>query len=801
MATLRDFVSEKELKFPNQGGYWTKTELSDSGYSGTTGPELGDTFFNFEKHFIYNGTEYSYKLEQTWSKIHSYPDPVPQAFYPIISIFLDLDSQSVPGCEYVIGYNQWWDYTIKRVPQEGGGYAEIRDDFNTGAFSNYKLDTKISGDLAVTGYTDNEYEFSQYYDSENNYVQEGFDVKAKQVYPEPSGYDIYWYKEDAYANILYSRSWTEPQYITGNPAYGDYTLGFSNIFDSHNNAQYTEQTPMLLSLDTNIPIIVFDHSYYQSHVYEISNAFKAYKEEDGDLTRFSQYVSDGHAVICNGYVAPSVTANTKSFQCYSDVYNGYWDVDEVKQETFKEYRYLQVFVAPNGAYPEPRVSLYKDRSGGELRAKIKVYGDIKQYRYSEDGGNNWTTVTAESASQVLTLPYEYVFYKRTNELGWLTYDKNHGGNMLLFDTEALCDDGSPYLASDYDEKNFYYPATNNTGMDELTTLMGTTGLQNGFCERYILNKADIDAIANDLLSSGGMSDNLKKGVEMLGENPINAVHGLMYFPVNVATLFNAMTSNTIFIGGYSIQTPSAMKMTGYNGYFDIGAMQILESFPSGDYRNYEPYCNLNIYLPFVGLEQLKMNKYVGKTLSIRYYLDVTSGECMACLFADGLLTDYFIGNMGISLSITLNDYSQYAGAHISGMKAAIGNQISLNPATQLSNLHTDVTLAGGGLDKLGSASVFNVSSNALSNFATTKGTDSSMLNHYLPNYVYVIFEIVETDETKNLSTLEGRRSNASGNLGSFSGYLQVEDVQLKCGIATENEKNEIKQLLHSGIYI
>ena len=56
--------------------------------------------------------------------------------------------------------------------------------------------------------------------------------------------------------------------------------------------------------------------------------------------------------------------------------------------------------------------------------------------------------------------------------------------------------------------------------------------------------------------------------------------------------------------------------------------------------------------------------------------------------------------------------------------------------------------------------------------------------------------------TPNLINLAGRASNASGTLGSFSGYLEVDEVELKTSAGmTEAEKNNFISLLHSGIII
>lgn len=782
MATLRDFVSEKKIKCPNQNGQWVEINFSNSGYSGSHGPELAEVYYNFDKHFDYNG-EKQIHWQQTWEKVHNDPNLLP-SFYPIISTSIDTnDGSVVTGALHLIGEGSWWDTAM----------SVGRDDIVSGGLGNYKLTTHMQCDSGVFYQTS--YDFEQYFQgepSDDDYQRVGFDELVSEGYAPQ--YNRHWYVPNGYANEVYYRSFCPPPFITGNVRVGD--PRFYNIFDGFSSSIYTEQTPCGVEVDTNVPVIIWDYDWYtQNHANEVNSAMHSYLS-DGDLSRFGTYVSNGNCVICNGYVAPSVTEGTKQFNMYSDVFRGYWDVDEPVNETFEEYRYLQVWVAPSlTQQTEPRVSLYKDRNGEELRARIKVYGDVKQYRYSEDGGDTWTTVTAKTAGDVLTLPWDYLYYKRTDELRWLIYDKNHGGNMLLFDSEALCDDGSPWLASDYNEKNFYYPTTNETGTPEVSTLMGTTGLKSVFSKKYVVQYSDLVTIANSLFSSGGMIEDMKKGLEMFG-NPIEAIQGLMYFPVDLATYFSLVTSSTVIIGGYEITGTNAKIMSRFNGYFDVGSIQILESFPGDDYRNFEPYCNLNIFLPFVGLESLKMNKYVGKTMSIRYYIDATTGECMACLFADGLLTDYFTGQMGVHLPISLHDYSQFAGASmqaLSGIAEGGANAVLSVPSGNLSGVAQGVA----GFE----SSMFNLKQNSINNFVTTKGTSSSLLNHYLPNYVYVIFEIVETDETSNLLTVEGRRSNASGTVGSFSGFLQVESVKLNCAGATEYEKRTVKDLLASGIYI
>ncbi len=776
MATLRQLVYDNEIHFHENRDYYAVDKFSgDSGVQGDNGPALEDAHYNVKHAFVNSNVEYVMDYEMTFERRYETQDK----YYPIIMTTIVTDESN----EYTFG-------NLRQVGEKNQDYYGWWGPDGYYGNANYGLND-YWGKMKINssgGYLHSEtYELSQGNDGAVN-TKIGFDALAIEDTVNPQ-------YNRAIGNLLNNELRTPP-YLTGPSRTGN--REYWDIFNVVYTPLYYESTPRIDEIDTNIPVLIFDNTYYSQHNTEINQKVLAYTT-DGDLTRFSEYISNGYAVFANNYIAPSVTEGTKQYNMYCDVYRGYWDIDETTEETFVESRYLQVWVAPNIVYTEPRVSLVKNRVGNELRAKIRVYGDIKQYRYSTDGGNTWTMVTAETASEVLELPWEYLFYKRTDELRWLVYDKNHGGNMLLFASDALADDGSPFLAEDYGDKSFYYDATNETGTAETSTEMATTYLASGFQRIYLCDRNDIRAISAQLFDtqSGGIWEDIKRGVEMYGENPINAVAGMTFFPFDLTTCFrNWGTAGSIWFGGYELQNVSVKELSNFNGYVDIGSIQILESFPNGDYRNYEPYCSLAIWLPFIGLQELKMNKYVGKTLSIRYYVDVLTGGCIACLFADGVLVDYFNGSMGVQLPISLSDYASFTASQIQNLTElgtsavnAVGNVATKNPIGAAEGLI--------GYEK----SIFNLSQNALSNFNTTKGASTSMINQYLPNYVYVIFSIIETEETSNLMTLEGRRTNASGTVGSFSGFLQVESVKLNCSGATDAEKAKVEQMLAQGIYI
>ena len=86
-----------------------------------------------------------------------------------------------------------------------------------------------------------------------------------------------------------------------------------------------------------------------------------------------------------------------------------------------------------------------------------------------------------------------------------------------------------------------------------------------------------------------------------------------------------------------------------------------------------------------------------------------------------------------------------------------------------------------------------------------------MINCYLPQTIDLIFEYQEDiyyNEDTHRSTIAtdyypyfGQPSMRSGQINTFTGYLKCQSVKLECGIATERERERLKQMLLSGIYI
>lgn len=485
--------------------------------------------------------------------------------------------------------------------------------------------------------------------------------------------------------------------------------------------------------------------------------------------------------------------------------------------TERYYRFVR------GKVLNGKLALYKidGIDNGILKYGVSLIGTLYGCQYSVDG-ITWNDTD--------TFPFEYFYRERTKELGTFKFALTNSVTRTPIFKDR--DDAEKYQRNEKDKTDAenwkdisrYDPdIVNKTGDSDDTTIFGQVYTRSFFSQQYICDASAIIDISNGLfdVSSGGIFEKIKKGVEMYGNNPMDSVQSLTFYPMDLTSVFtNNISQNYIYFGGYKydLSQGTARKIVYPNGYKDLGTFQLKPSF-NNSYRDYEPYTKLRVYLPYIGWRNLDLKRYLNKSVTVRYYIDTrTNGLCTACLIADNLLVDYFNGQMGVSMPITMTDYTAYANAQMqtllqgataisNGIPSAIGSGVQAATSFAMGDKLGGVENIGGGVASVGGGimdygkTAYSLSANNINSFNSTSGGSSSMINQYLPQEVLFEFEYQEVDETNNASVLRGYPSNASGRLYEFSGFLQVAEIELECSGATEQEKDEIIAMLHSGIHI
>lgn len=227
--------------------------------------------------------------------------------------------------------------------------------------------------------------------------------------------------------------------------------------------------------------------------------------------------------------------------------------------------------------------------------------------------------------------------------------------------------------------------------------------------------------------------------------------------------------------------------------FDCGTIEIPREYH--DFRDYEPYTRLSLFLPFVGDVNISTNDCITPhKIHVIYNIDFLSGAACAEVLVDEDVRYAYQAAMCAAIPVTSSDASRLLASLIGAAVGAVGGGVMGG-------------IVGGtaGSRMAASSLISGVSSATLSpiNGIQTQRTGSISANTGLLGemkpYVLVTRPIsVVADQYKSLL---GQPYQLDGTLGSRKGFVKVREVHLDGITATEAEKTEIEQLLKEGVIL
>lgn len=176
---------------------------------------------------------------------------------------------------------------------------------------------------------------------------------------------------------------------------------------------------------------------------------------------------------------------------------------------------------------------------------------------------------------------------------------------------------------------------------------------------------------------------------------------------------------------------------------DCGSVEITEQYQS--LLDYSPFSRLTIYLPFIGFQELDDKLVVGNTLKVQYVVDVLSGRCLAQLYVDSIDLKSCIAEYGGTIAAdeifgNSNGYNYY-GAY------ELMTTLQLGELSCYVLIHTKIPLEG---------------------------------------------DIVD---------YKGLPTNEIVRVGDAVGFIKYNSINVEGINATDVEKNEIENLLMSGVVV
>ena len=402
--------------------------------------------------------------------------------------------------------------------------------------------------------------------------------------------------------------------------------------------------------------------------------------------------------------------------------------------------------------------------------------------------------------------------------GRYTYGVYFNTNIYIMPNEEAADEaietGDYTEALNYDNVNgdrMRYP---DFGDPESSTTFGAGTFTSPFVSQYVMSRSQVADVASIFFTDdGNLLDNIKKGLELYGAKPVDAIMSLAAFPFDVTTVVNCSPWNHIYFGSYDhkLQTPVNKVMNALSNYLDAGTIFLAPLFSS--YRDFKNL-TLSVYLPFIGWRDLEIEKYISKSVNIRYYIDINTRQCAAVLVAGGIMADYFVGEIGIELPIVGSNFAEYARSEIQHLSNTAKGMLNPISPEAISNVGNAVTL-GNSVDWSPVSAAFNRSSGfknygqykfgqngSPKDMQMTKGSFTSGVGMYLPQYVMFRYDIHDVSEPQLLNELCGKPSTASGKISQFSGFLSGRVSKLVTTGMTDSEITEVQNaIMNDGIYI
>lgn len=248
------------------------------------------------------------------------------------------------------------------------------------------------------------------------------------------------------------------------------------------------------------------------------------------------------------------------------------------------------------------------------------------------------------------------------------------------------------------EKNYdpAKPVDPNTYSD--TTNWNNVNFRQAFTKRYILNSTQVGQLSGELWAAQSSKpadlDFQNYAVdEYLTNNPIDTIVSLKYFPCT----FDDVAPAIVHLGKYTTNIAATALGTSVR-VIDFDPIAIWRHFD--DFRDFEPYTQLSVYIPFCGVVPLKTADCMGKYVSVKLCIDTSTGA------AAGFVIVSNSGSGGICVA-TANGTAAIdipvSGLQSANISNAVFNAAATWAQTQISQFSSTNLLAqfGGTIGNIG----------------------------------------------------------------------------------------------------
>lgn len=337
----------------------------------------------------------------------------------------------------------------------------------------------------------------------------------------------------------------------------------------------------------------------------------------------------------------------------------------------------------------------------------------------------------------------------------------------------LPDDTDPFVNGGYSGVGGGTGTFDGTGDNvSIPSLPTLSAVDTGFITLFNPTIAQLKALASFMWSNPLFDVSAWKKIFA---DPMNAILGLSLVPVVVPSggTANVKVGNISTDVGMTLATAQFVEV-------DCGTLNVMEYW--GAYLDYDPYTKAEIYLPYIGFRPLATDDIMGKSVTVKYHVDILSGACVAYVKCGNTVLYSFIGQCASSIPITGNDWTNVINGVMS-IAGAIGTTVA----------------TGGATAPMSITSVSQTVTNQLKPTIQRSGGMSGTGGMLAVQTPYITLTRPNQALPKYQNKYLGYPAFITMDLSEIEGYTEIESIHLENVPATAGELSELETILKTGV--
>ena len=317
---------------------------------------------------------------------------------------------------------------------------------------------------------------------------------------------------------------------------------------------------------------------------------------------------------------------------------------------------------------------------------------------------------------------------------------------------------------DDDEDDYHDPTDNEDDTPDDSTDITVSG---EVCKTFKIDQIELKKLSQFLWSSG-FFDNIL----LVNNSPIENIISLKAL---IGTVTTTGTSQALALG--NVTTTANAIPCNESITINVGSITLPRKY--NNFLDFEPYTKVQIYLPFYGCAMLDSSLVIGRTISIKYIIDVITATAKIKIIHDNKTLYEFKTTCGSDLPITS---SNRASVEMGYLSSGVGMGISIASGNVLGGLASGLSMA---------QSQYH---------SSTSGNVSGVLNFHDSRMVTVLIDRPVYTELRNFNKTHGRVCNLSKTLRDLRGFTKcAENVQIPFNCLDEERSMIIEQLINGVI--